>query len=97
MGDDLVQRVYAHARGLGEALSSHAGAIDELLEVAQRDRDALVRSLELAEQEVGRTEEERSAAVGDEGPPVAPALLASRLLRDAIAELDSQNGEGWEG
>lgn len=88
MSDDSAHRVYAHAMGLAEAMTKSSSAVEELITVAGGDRRVLEGALRRAESEA----REESAGPGDpvsapeSDAPIseAPALLARRLLTEAL-------------
>lgn len=96
MNEDAVRRVYAHAMGCAEAMSKDSSAVAELIAVAEQRRDVLQKALERAETEAGREERRRTEGGDDastEAPwPEAPALLATRLLRQALDDLGAREG-----
>jgi hypothetical protein len=88
VNDQLAARVYAAAKGYGEALATHHSSVRNLLDLAERDREVLIaareRALAEAEQAAQRPSSGESDVVDE-----APGLVASRLLEEAISELDS--------
>lgn len=91
MSDDLTYRVYAHAMGLGEAMTKSASGVEELVSIAGGDREVLEGALRRAEseaiEEADRPEEPTSAPESDAPISDAPALLARRLLADALEQV----------
>jgi hypothetical protein len=85
MSDERVNQVVRHALGLAGALSQEVEAVDELMEVAERDGVLLTQALKRVDEQIERVSAEPSRATDDTGPPEAPALLARRLLQEAIA------------
>ena len=91
MSSDPAQRVYAHAMGLGAAMTKDASAVDELVAVAGGDARVLQSALDRAESEA-RTETRAptspvSAPESDAPISDAPALLAKRLLAQALEQV----------
>ncbi len=76
--------------GLASAMSKGEDAVRELVELAGRDLEILESVRQRTEREAAIVEERRSSAVGDQGPPEAPALLATRLLDEAIRLVDEK-------
>ena len=90
MSEGASDLVYRHARGLGEGMVKSASGVNELIMVADRDREILNRALEKA-RERARSE---AAESGEDSPrdsdapgPHAPALLAVQLLEQALEQL----------
>lgn len=91
MSEGPIDLVYRHARGLGEGMTKASTAVHELLMVADRDEPTLRAALQKARTEAS---EETAEATGEDSPddsdapgPQAPALLAVRLLEQALEEL----------
>jgi hypothetical protein len=91
MSEGASELVYRHARGLGEGMTKTSTGVNELLMVADRDRAVLEAALERARrdarEEVVDASEEDSPDASDAPGPQAPALLAAKLLEQALAEL----------
>jgi hypothetical protein len=90
MSEGATELVYRHARGLGEGMTKASTAINELLMVADRDRAVIEGALKLARENAGEETQdatEDSQADSDAPGPQAPALLAVRLLEQALEEL----------
>ena len=85
MSNNRVDRVLNHALGLAGALTQEAEAVRELIAVSEQDRALLAEALERVKDEIERVRSRPSPATDDSGPPEAPALLAQRLLQEAIA------------
>ena len=94
MSDDSSSRVYRHAMGLAEAMTKDSSAVDELVAVAGSDREVLEGALRHAESEAQKETQEPSspisAAASDAPISDAPALLARRLLRQALEQAKTQ-------
>jgi hypothetical protein len=92
VGDDIADRIFSYAMGLGEARTKDAETIEELVALAGNDRrplrEALKRTKALAAASVADLDEERD----DAAPPEAAALVASRLLAEALESLDARSG-----
>ncbi len=92
MSEGASELVYRHARGLGEGMTKASTAINELLIVADRDcsvlEAALAKARKEANVEAADATHEDSPDASDAPGPQAPALLAVRLLEQAIEELD---------
>lgn len=87
-----MEGVYAHAMGLAGAMAKGEDAVRELVERAGKDRAVLASARRRTEIEAARAEGREDDAVGDEGPPGAPALLAARLLDEAIQLVEENRG-----
>jgi hypothetical protein len=94
MDEGAIELVYRHARGLGEGMIKASTAVNELLIVADRDDEVLRAALEKARRDAG---EETADATGEDSPddsdapgPQAPALLAVRLIEQALDELKAR-------
>ena len=87
MSGEGADRIYNLAKGLGEARVKDADAVEQLVRLAGGDRDAIEKALGLARAEVKAHEATPDAATDDSGPPQAPALLAQRLLEEALARV----------
>ena len=85
MGGEEAHRIYMLAKGVGEARVKHADVVRQLVALADGRREAIDEALQLARAEVKARETTPDAATGDTGPPQAPALLATRLLEEALA------------
>jgi hypothetical protein len=84
--------VYRHARGLGEGLIKTATAVNELLTVADRERSVIEGALQLAREKAEAEAQDggRDAPTDSDAPSAeAPALLAVRLLDQALEELEN--------
>ena len=91
MSQGGAELVFRHARGLGEGMIKTATAVNELLVVADRDREVIAAALERARSEAGAEADdatESSQPNSDAPGPQAPALLAARLLEQALEQLD---------
>lgn len=66
-------------------MTQEAEAVRELIAICGQDRDLLTQALERVKDEIERVRSSPSPATDDSGPPEAPALLAQRLLQEAIA------------
>ena len=86
--DDVVGRVLVTAKGYGEALATHHHSVQQVLALAGHDRSVLeaARDRARAEGEAAATESEAVVDV----VPEASALVAFKLLDEAIAELDRE-------
>jgi hypothetical protein len=77
--------------GLAEAMTKSASAVEELIMVAEGDQKVLEDALRRAESEAGRETREQtepvSASESDAPISDAPALLARRLLSEALEEV----------
>ncbi len=93
MNDPRVDSVYNLAMGFGSALIQHSEAVDELVSAAKRDRGVLEEAHRRIHREAAEAAAEETAAVAGEEVPEAPALLATRLLADAIEELEGEAGD----
>ena len=85
MGEEDARALYRAAKGLGEARVKHSEAVERLVELAEGREELVEEALQLCRAEVRDEEATPDAATGDTGPPQAPALLAARLLEDALA------------
>ncbi len=85
--NDLVDRVYTTAKGYGEALATHHSSVQQVLAVAGHDRRVLEAARERAHAEGEGAARQPTTGVSDVVDE-ASALVASRLLDEAIAELD---------
>jgi hypothetical protein len=85
--DDSGDRIYNYAMGLAEARVKHVDAVEELVALAGNRPEPLREALERTKEEVAATAERPSEGTDDTGPPEAPALLASRLLAEALESL----------
>lgn len=85
MSNGRVNQVLNHAKGLAGALTQEAEAVRELIAISEQDRVLLSKALKRLEDEIEHVRSQPSPATDDSGPPEAPALLAQRLLREAIA------------
>lgn len=90
MSDPRAERVYTLAMSFGTALTQHSGAIDELIAAAEEDVDVLEQVRRRIDKEIENAAREPTTGVNDMGPPEAPALVASRLLRDAVEDLEAR-------
>ena len=93
MHDETVRRVQTIAVGLGEAMAKDAGAVHQLVTVADGDVGVLERALEQVEAEAGDEDREPTTGTSPDAVPEAPALLAVRLLRAAIAEVKGEDAD----
>jgi hypothetical protein len=95
MSDDPGHRVYIHAMGLAEAMTKATSGVDELVTVAGGDEEVLEAALQRAESEAQSEAGEVNEPVSDGGSDApasdAPALLARRLLRQALEHVQSAN------
>lgn len=94
MRDETVRRVRTVAVGLGEAMTKDAEAVRQLVTVSGGDVRVLERALEHVEAQAGGDDREPTTGTSAEGAPEAPALLAVRLLREAIAEVRGESDTG---
>ncbi len=81
-------QIYNLARGLGEARVKNSQAVQELVALAGGRREPLEEALQQARAAVKAQEATPDPATDKSGPPQAPALLASRLLEEALALVD---------
>lgn len=91
MSQGGAELVFRHARGLGEGMIKAATAVNELLVVADRDRDVIAAALERARSEAGAETQnvgEDTQQNSDAPSAEAPALLAVHLLEQALEQLD---------
>jgi hypothetical protein len=90
VGDDIADRIFSYAMGLGEARTKDAETVEELVALAGNDsrplREALERTKALAAELAAGPGEERD----DEAPPEAAALVASRILAEALESLGAR-------
>ncbi len=88
--DEGTDRVYNYAMGLAEARIKDAEAIQELVRRAGGRPESLRAALERTRSAVDEAVGSPSVAVEETEPPEAPALLASRLLAEALELLEEQ-------
>ncbi|HYY44944.1 MAG TPA: hypothetical protein VE975_07115 [Actinomycetota bacterium] len=89
MNDDLAYRLYLHAKGLGEAMAKHNRAVAELLSLAEGNRNVLEAARGYARSDAAQAQAQ-PASDDVEDTPEAPALLALRLLEEAIEQLSAE-------
>lgn len=92
MTEGASELVYRHARGLGEGMTKSSAGVNELLTIADRNRDVLTAALDkarrAAESEAAGASED-SQEDSDAPGPQAPALLAVSLLEQALEALEN--------
>jgi hypothetical protein len=91
VADEGIEQLYNYAMGLAEARSKDSDAVQELVERAGGRPELLRAALEKVRSTLDDAVEQPSEGTDDAGPPEAPALLASRLLAEALESLDADD------
>jgi hypothetical protein len=87
MSETLSERLYHHAMGLAQAMTQHGAAVDELLVIADRDEAALRSARSRTSAKAADAISSLSDAGDEADEPQTVALVATRLLDDAISRL----------
>jgi hypothetical protein len=90
MDDERVDRIYNYAMGLAEARVKQSEALEELVTLAGGRPEPLRAALERMTKTVDERAGEPSPGTEDTGPPEGTALLASRLLAEAVESLSEE-------
>ena len=90
MAAEESDRIYNYAMGLAEARVKNADAVEELIGLSEGRAEILRSALDRARAELESAVERPSAGTEDTGPPEAPALLATRLLEEALVAMGAE-------